>query len=165
MSATKTDAFYVDAKSRKDVPMMHMTAAFAAAHTADADAVALPYQDGTRMIVIVPKKREGGVAAIEKSKRTTLSRFLFGLGIRHVGETTAKDLARHFGGLDAIMAATTEQLLQVRDVGPVVAQSVRTFFDQGHYRMYTLIIGRLGPCFKQNQNRISSISAGVASRS
>jgi DNA ligase (NAD+) len=74
------------------------------------------------------------LASVDKSKQTTLPRFLFGLGIRHVGETTAKDLARHFGTLDAIMGATLEQLLQVRDVGPVVAQSVRTFFDQPHNR-------------------------------
>ena len=74
------------------------------------------------------------VAAIEKSKRTTLARFLFGLGIRHVGETTAKDLARHFGSLDRLMDASLEQLLEVPDVGPTVAQSIRTFFDQPHNR-------------------------------
>ncbi|HEY8908321.1 MAG TPA: NAD-dependent DNA ligase LigA, partial [Rhodoferax sp.] len=72
--------------------------------------------------------------ALQKSKRTTLPRFLFGLGIRHVGEATAKELARHFGQLDAIMAATEEQLLEVADVGPIVAQSIRTFFDQPHNR-------------------------------
>ncbi|WP_374406941.1 NAD-dependent DNA ligase LigA [Hydrogenophaga sp.] len=72
--------------------------------------------------------------ALEKSKQTTLPRFLFGLGIRHVGEATAKDLARHFGGLDAIMDASVEQLLEVRDVGPVVAESIRTFFEQPHNR-------------------------------
>jgi len=70
--------------------------------------------------------------ALEQSKRTTLPRFLFGLGIRHVGEATAKDLALHFGTLDAIMSATVEQLLEVNDVGPVVAHSLRTFFDQPH---------------------------------
>ncbi|OIQ76356.1 DNA ligase [mine drainage metagenome] len=74
------------------------------------------------------------LAALEKSKQTTLPRFLFGLGIRHVGEATAKELARHFGQLDAIMAATEEQLLEVADVGPVVAKSLRTFFDQPHNR-------------------------------
>jgi len=74
------------------------------------------------------------VSALEKSKKTTLPRFLFGLGIRHVGESTAKDLAKHFGKLDAIMDATEEQLLEVNDVGPVVAQSLRTFFDQPHNR-------------------------------
>jgi DNA ligase (NAD+) len=72
--------------------------------------------------------------AIEQSKQTTLARFIFGLGIRHVGEATAKALARHFGQLDAIMAASPEQLLEVDDVGPVVAQSICTFFDQPHNR-------------------------------
>ena len=72
--------------------------------------------------------------ALEKSKQTTLPRFLFGLGIRHVGEATAKALARHFGKLDAVMDATEEQLLSVSDVGPIVAKSIRTFFDQPHNR-------------------------------
>ncbi|WP_396436618.1 NAD-dependent DNA ligase LigA [Limnohabitans sp.] len=72
--------------------------------------------------------------ALEKSKTTTLGRFLFSLGIRHVGEATAKELARHFGQLDAIMAASEDALLQVADVGPVVAHSIRTFFDQPHNR-------------------------------
>jgi DNA ligase (NAD+) len=74
------------------------------------------------------------VAGLEKSKQTTLARFLYALGIRHVGEATAKDLARHFGALDRIMDASLEALLQVNDVGPVVAQSIRTFFEQPHNR-------------------------------
>ena len=74
------------------------------------------------------------LAAIEGSKATTLPRFLFGLGIRHVGEATAKALAKHFGKLDAIMVATQAELLEVDDVGPIVAQSIRTFFDQEHNR-------------------------------
>jgi DNA ligase (NAD+) len=72
--------------------------------------------------------------ALEKSKQTTLGRFSFSLGIRHVGEATAKELARHFGQLEAIMVASEEALLQVPDVGPVVAHSIRTFFDQPHNR-------------------------------
>ncbi|MGJ7574223.1 NAD-dependent DNA ligase LigA [Variovorax sp. RB2P76] len=80
------------------------------------------------------KSAKNLVDALEASKKTTLPRFLFGLGIRHVGETTAKDLAKHFGKLDAIMDATEAQLLEVNDVGPVVAQSLRTFFDQPHNR-------------------------------
>ena len=80
------------------------------------------------------KSAQNLVAAIERSKHTTLPRFLFALGIRHVGETTAKDLARHFGALDRIMGASEEALLQVKDVGPVVAHSIRTFFDQPHNR-------------------------------
>ncbi len=74
------------------------------------------------------------LAAIEKSKHTTLAKFIFGLGIRHVGESTAKDLAKHFGNLDAVMNASPEALLDVSDVGPVVAQSLRNFFDQAHNR-------------------------------
>jgi DNA ligase (NAD+) len=80
------------------------------------------------------KSAQNIVDALEKSKRTTLPRFLFGLGIRHVGEATAKELARHFGKLDAIMDASEEQLLAVADVGPIVAKSLRTFFDQPHNR-------------------------------
>jgi len=72
--------------------------------------------------------------ALEKSKHTTLQRFLYGLGIRHVGEATAKELARHFGSLDAVMDAGEEQLLEVADVGPIVAQSMLTFFAQAHNR-------------------------------
>jgi DNA ligase (NAD+) len=72
--------------------------------------------------------------ALDKSKTTTLGRFLFSLGIRHVGEATAKELARHFGQLDAVMVASEDALLQVSDVGPVVAHSIRTFFDQPHNR-------------------------------
>jgi DNA ligase (NAD+) len=74
------------------------------------------------------------VAALEKSKHTTLARFLYALGIRHVGESTAKDLARHFGTLDALVDAPREQLLEVNDVGPIVADSVRQFFAQPHHR-------------------------------
>ncbi len=74
------------------------------------------------------------VQALEKSKSTTLPRFLFGLGIRHVGEATAKELAKHFGTLDALMDAPLEVLQQVNDIGPIVAQSLRTFFDQPHNR-------------------------------
>jgi DNA ligase (NAD+) len=74
------------------------------------------------------------ILAIKASKHTTLARFLFGLGIRHVGEATAKDLARHFGSIDRIMEASIDALLEVPDVGPIVAQSIRGFFDQVHHR-------------------------------
>ena len=71
---------------------------------------------------------------LEKSKSTTLARFIFGLGIRHVGETTAKELARHFGTLDALIGADEVALTQVSDVGPVVAQSLQHFFGEPHNR-------------------------------
>lgn len=80
------------------------------------------------------KSAQNILVALEKSKSTSLARFLFGLGIRHVGEATAKELARHFGNLDAIMEASPEALLEVSEIGPTVANSVRTFFDQAHNR-------------------------------
>ena len=80
------------------------------------------------------KSAQNLLDALEKSKQTTLARFLYALGIRHVGESTAKDLARHFGKLDAVLDASTDQLLQVPDVGPVVAESIHTFFRQPHNR-------------------------------
>jgi len=80
------------------------------------------------------------LAAIEASKAATLARFIFALGIRHVGEATAKDLARHFGTLDALIAAADVDLLQVRDVGPIVAQSIVQFFAEPHN---IEVVGRL----------------------
>ena len=78
------------------------------------------------------KSAQNIVAALEKSKHTTLQRFLFALGIRHVGESTAKELARQFGKLDSIMQADVERLLAVPDVGPIVAQSIADFFAEAH---------------------------------
>ncbi|KQW03027.1 NAD-dependent DNA ligase LigA [Rhizobacter sp. Root1221] len=80
------------------------------------------------------KSAQNLIDGLARSKQTTLARFLFALGIRNVGETTAKDLARHFGALDRLLDATVEQLLEVPDVGPIVAESIRTFFDQPHNR-------------------------------
>jgi DNA ligase (NAD+) len=69
------------------------------------------------------------LAALQASKQTSLARFLFALGIREVGEATALSLARYFGNWEALAAATEEQLLEVDDVGPVVADHLRQFFD------------------------------------
>ena len=74
------------------------------------------------------KSAQNVLDALEKSKSTTLARFIYALGIRHVGEATAKELARHFGNMDAVMAASAEQLLEVADIGPVVANSITAFF-------------------------------------
>ena len=98
------------------------------------------------------------LAGIEKSKNTTLQKFLFGLGIRHVGEATAKELARHFGTLDAIMDATLDQLLQVSDVGPTVAQSIRTFFDQAHNRE---VVEQLKACGVHWKEGVASAGASL----
>ena len=74
------------------------------------------------------------IEGIEKSKHTTLQRFIYALGIRTVGESTARDLARHFGGLEALLDADLEALQRVPDVGPVVAQAVVDFLAEPHNR-------------------------------
>ena len=70
--------------------------------------------------------------AISRSRQTTLGRFIFALGIRNVGESTARDLARYFGNLDALLLASEDRLLEVPDVGPIVAESLREFFAEPH---------------------------------
>ena len=75
------------------------------------------------------KSAQNVLAAIEKSKSTSLARFVFALGVRHVGEATAKELARHFGNLDALLQADEAALLEVADVGPVVARSILEFLN------------------------------------
>ena len=90
------------------------------------------------------------VAALAKSKHTTLARFLYALGIRQVGETTAKDLARHFGSMARLMDARVEQLLEVNDVGPVVARSIHTFFEQPHNREVVQALRDAGVAWPEN---------------
>ncbi len=72
------------------------------------------------------------LAALEKSRRTTLHRFIYALGIRTVGESTARDLASHLGSIDRLIGASVEELESTPDVGPVVARSIRQFFDEAH---------------------------------
>jgi len=84
------------------------------------------------------------VAAIERGRTPSLARFIFALGIRNVGETTARDLARAFGAIDALMAADVERLQQVPDVGPVVARSIAEFFAEPHNRQVVRDLLELG---------------------
>ncbi len=78
------------------------------------------------------KSAENLLKALELSKETTLARFIYSLGIREVGETTARTLANAFGTLKAITQANLEQLLEVQDVGPIVANHIVSFFEQEH---------------------------------
>jgi DNA ligase (NAD+) len=80
------------------------------------------------------KSADNVLTAIEKSKATTLPRFLYALGIRGVGEATAKTLAYHYGELELIMNAAVESLQEVSDVGPIVAEQIHAFFTQKHNR-------------------------------
>ena len=88
-------------------------------------------------------KSAQNVLAAWSIQSATYPRFLYGLGIRHVGESTARDLALHFGQLDPIMDASVEQLLQVPDVGPIVAESIHAFGAQPHNRE---VIAQLRAC-------------------
>lgn len=91
------------------------------------------YKLGLVMLVeldrMAEKSAQNVLTAVAKSKSTTLARFIYALGIRHVGESTAKALARYFGTLDALLAASEEQMLAVDDIGPVVAQSILSFLS------------------------------------
>ncbi len=99
-----------------------------------ADLYRLATGDLSTLERMAEKSAANVVAAIEKSKTTTLARFIYGLGIRHVGEATAKDLARHFGSLDALLGADEAALLEVPDVGPVLAESIARFLAERHNR-------------------------------
>ena len=89
------------------------------------------------------KSAQNVLLAIERSKNTSLARFIFALGIRNVGEATAKELARHFGSLDSLLQAKPDALLQVPDIGPVVAFSIARFFSEAHNRE---VIGQMRAC-------------------
>jgi DNA ligase (NAD+) len=82
--------------------------------------------------------------AIERSKQVSLERFLFGLGIRQVGQHIARVLARHFGTLEAIMAADREQFLQVREIGPEISASLESFFKEARNRQVIERLLQLG---------------------
>jgi DNA ligase (NAD+) len=97
-----------------------------------ADVYALTLETLAGLDRMAEKSAANLLQAVESSKATTLARFIFSLGIRNVGETTAKDLAKHFGSLDRLIGAAEADLLAVRDVGPIVAQSILQFFAEPH---------------------------------
>lgn len=101
------------------------------------------------------KSAENLMAAIEHSKHTTLPRLLHGLGIPGVGESTARALAEHFGSLAALQAASLEQILEVSDVGPVIAQSIRAFFDEPRHQRELARLREHGLTWKEAEARPS----------
>ena len=102
------------------------------------------------------KSADNLLQSIAQSKKTTLARFIFGLGIRHVGESTAKDLAKHFGGIRALIDAPMDELLMVNDVGPVVADSIVSFMSEPHNREVIEQLLVSGIEF-QNEERITTV--------
>lgn len=97
------------------------------------------------------KSAENLVAAIEKSKSTTLPRFLYALGIREVGEVTAQNLATHLRNLDSIMAADEQTLQAIPDVGPTMAQHIAAFFRQSHNREVIADLLRAGVHWEETE--------------
>jgi DNA ligase (NAD+) len=97
------------------------------------------------------KSAENLVNALEKSKSTTLARFLYSLGIREVGEVTAQNLANHLRSLDAIMAADEEALQSIPDVGPTMAAHIAAFFRQPHNREVIADLRRLGVYWDESE--------------
>ena len=105
------------------------------------------------------KSAQNLLDALDKSKSTTLARFVYGLGIRHVGETTAKDLARHFGSLDALLQADEAALLQVPDVGPVVADSLLRFMAEPHNREVLERLRALGLHWPESEGQAAALES------
>ena len=123
--------------------------------------------DSGRLAALVrmgEKSAQNLLSGLQKSKSTTLARFLYGLGIRHVGETTAKDLARHFGSLDRLLEASVDELLTVQDVGPVVAQSIRLFFEQPHNREVVAALRDAGVAWEEFDKPARAASAPLAGK-
>ena len=114
-----------------------------------ADLYALNADELAELERMADKSAQNVVAAIDKSRETTLSRFIYALGIRHVGEATARDLAAHFGALDPILGADEEALLDVRDVGPVLAESIRDFLAEPHNRRVITALRNAGVRFPE----------------
>jgi len=105
---------------------------------------------------IATRWAENLLAAIDKSRGTTLERLLYALGIRDVGEATAKGLARHFGALDPIMTADPAALREVQDVGPVVAERIARFFAEPHNREVVAALRGAGVHWREGAPRRAS---------
>jgi DNA ligase (NAD+) len=102
--------------------------------------------------------------ALQRSKRTTLARFVYALGIRNVGEATARDLARHFGALNPLMGADEVALEAVPDVGPIVAMSIRRFFGEPHNRDVIAALRRQGVHWEEGEPRVAAPAGRLAGK-
>jgi DNA ligase (NAD+) len=104
------------------------------------------------------KSAENLLQALRKSKSTTLARFIYALGMRNVGEATAKDLARHFASLNNLMQASRDDLLAVNDVGPVVADCIVNFLGEAHNQLVIKQFLAAGVCWPDSHNNRTELS-------
>jgi len=117
-----------------------------------ADLYLLTKEQYSRLERMAEKSASNLLGALEKSKSTTLARFLFSLGILNVGETTAQNLANYFGTLDAITNTSTDTLIDVPDIGPIVAESIVLFFKQKHNRDVIKKLRKIGLTWSENKS-------------
>ena len=110
------------------------------------------------------KSAENLVDSIDQSRSTTLERFLYALGIREVGEATASALASYFGALDAIVGATEDELVEVPDVGPIVAARIRSFFDETHNRDVIEALQDSGVHWQESEPQRSPSKGGLSGK-
>ena len=129
-----------------------------------ADLFALDQPALARLERMGDKSAENLVRALDACRHTTLARFIYALGIRNVGEATARDLARHFGTLDALMAADQDMLMTAPDVGPIVARSIVDFFAEAHNREVVDALLAAGVSWPAVETVTSAGLAGVSGK-
>ncbi|MCL2161185.1 MAG: NAD-dependent DNA ligase LigA [Betaproteobacteria bacterium] len=110
------------------------------------------------------KSAENIVQAIEKSRHTSLARFIFALGIRNVGESTARDLARHFGSLAALQNADAAALESIPDIGPIVAESIVDFFAEMHNRGEIARLVGAGVHWEEHEGAANTLSGPLVGK-
>ena len=122
-----------------------------------ADLFTLTVSDLIKLERMGVKSAQNLIDSITQSKNTTLARFIFALGIRHVGEATARDLASHFKSLKALMGATVEDLMQVPEIGEVVAESIASFFTEPHNRTVIEALQKRGVTWVEGETKTGSL--------
>lgn len=126
-----------------------------------ADLYSLTEEQLASMDRMAKKSAQNLLAALQRSKDSTLTRFLTALGIRHVGEATAKLLTEHFGDLNTIMDASEENLMEVREIGPEVAKSIARFFSQDENRQVIAKLLLAGIRFKPESKKPGTLSGST----
>ncbi|MBT9611806.1 MAG: NAD-dependent DNA ligase LigA [Burkholderiales bacterium] len=129
-----------------------------------ADIYPLDMQALVNLERMAEKSASNILAAIEHSKQTTLERFIYALGIRNVGEATAKALARYFGSLDSLMDADEAQLTEVLDIGPIVAESIAQFFAEPHNREVIQSLRAVGVTWPEGKGKQAMVQTAISGK-